>query len=266
MTNLWNVKEYPETLPIKVPGDTIPAIFWNAVKMRGGKMWLREKKLGIWRGWTWDEAGLAVREVANGLLALGFERQARTSILSNTRLEWLIADLAVLSCAGTSNGIYPTDSVEQVHYLCEDSSTEILFVEDEEQLDKALEARARLPLLRKIVVFDMKGLRDFTDPMVLSFAALCELGRKYMIAHALELPQRIAACKGDDLGILVYTSGTTGRAKGVMYSHRGMIYTLHQACLLMPQDETDERMCFLPLCHIAERLSGVYSSAVSYTH
>src|SRR5664279_5622224 len=168
--------------------------------MRAGKMWLREKKLGIWRGWTWDDAGLAVREAANGLLALGFERQARASILANTRIEWLIADLAVLSCAGTSNGIYPTDSIEQVHYLCEDSSTEILFVQDEEQLDKALSARERLPLLRKIVVFDMKGLRDFTDPMVLSFAALRELGRQHMTAHAQELPKRIESCKGDDLG------------------------------------------------------------------
>ena len=143
MSNLWNVKEYPQSQPIKVPGDTVTAIFWNAVKQRNTKMWLRQKKLGLWRGWTWQDAGTAVGEIANGLLGLGFARQERASILANTVIEWLLADMAILSCGGTSNGIYPTDSFEQVHYLCEDSSTTILFVEDEEQLDKALTALKR---------------------------------------------------------------------------------------------------------------------------
>ncbi|MEO8298591.1 MAG: AMP-binding protein [Burkholderiales bacterium] len=260
MTNLWNVKEYTANASIKVAGDTIPALFWNAVNKRGSKTWLREKKFGIWRGWTWNDAARVVREIGNGLLAIGFEPHVRSSILANTRVEWLLADLAVLSCGGASNGIYPTDSIDQVHYLCEDSSTEILFVEDEEQLDKALEARKRLPLLRKIIVFDMKGLREFDDPMVLGFDKLCEMGRQYEVSHPQELQQRIDGIKSDDLGILVYTSGTTGRAKGVMFKHSGMIHTLRHSAVLLPQDESDERMCFLPLCHIAERIGGAYAS------
>jgi len=72
VSNLWNVKEYPQSQPIKVPGDTVTAIFWNAVKQRNTKMWLRQKKLGLWRGWTWQDAGTAVGEIANGLLGLGF--------------------------------------------------------------------------------------------------------------------------------------------------------------------------------------------------
>lgn len=256
--NLWNVKEYPETMPIIVPGETIVEMFWNAVKMRGDKIWLREKDLGIWRGWSWNDVATAVRDVANGLLAIGFERQTRASILANTMVEWFLSDLAVLSCIGTTTGIYPTDSIDQVQYLCEDSSTEILFVEDEEQLDKALSARQRLPLLRKIIVFDMKGLRDFHDPMVLSFDRLRDLGREYAAAHPQALDERIASSKPDDLGALVYTSGTTGKAKGVMYAHRGMIFTVRQASVIQRQGEDDDRMCFLPLCHIAERLGGAY--------
>jgi len=260
LSNLWNIKDYPTTQPVRMPGDTVTAIFWNAVKRRGPNMWLRQKKLGVWRGWTWNDTGAAVAETANGLLALGFGRQERASILANTIIEWLLADMAVLSCGGTSNGIYPTDSTEQVHYLCEDSSTTVLFVEDEEQLDKALEVRKRLPLLRKIIVFDMKGLREFDDPMVISFDALRALGRSHALSHPDVLPERIEGCKPDDLAILVYTSGTTGKAKGAMYRHGGMVFALHNFTVALPQDETDERMCFLPLCHIAERLGGAYNA------
>ncbi len=79
-------------------------------------------------------------------------------------VEWVLADLAVLSCGGVSSGIYPTDSTAQVHYLCDDSRTTVLFVEDDEQLDKALQASEQLPLLRRIVVFDMEGLRRLRAP------------------------------------------------------------------------------------------------------
>jgi long-subunit acyl-CoA synthetase (AMP-forming) len=106
---------------------------------------------------------------SHGLIALGFEPGHTASILSNTVVEWVLADLGVLCAGGVSNGIYPTDSASQVHYLCDRLSTRVLFVEDEEQLDKALEVRDQLPLLRKIVVFDMEGLRDFQDPQVISW-------------------------------------------------------------------------------------------------
>jgi acyl-CoA synthetase (AMP-forming)/AMP-acid ligase II len=133
---------------IVVPGDTIAAMFWNAVAQRGDTVWLRQKELGIWRSWTWTQVGEAVAEIAGGLLSLGLAEGETASILSNTVPEWVLADLAVLSCGGVANGIYPTDAASQVHYLCEDSRTRVLFVEDDEQLDKALEVRERLPLLR----------------------------------------------------------------------------------------------------------------------
>ena len=104
-------------------------------------------------------------------MSLGFARGDTASILSNTVVEWVLADLAILSCGGVSNGIYPTDAAAQVHYLCEDSRTSILFVEDDEQLDKALEVREHLPGLQKIVVFDMEGLRDLHDPGVIAWSS-----------------------------------------------------------------------------------------------
>ena len=258
MSNLWDLSQIQPGRADVVPGDTIPALFWNAVRQRGDRVWLRQKELGIWKSWTWMQTAEAVREIAAGLQALGLQRGQTASILANTVVEWVLADLAVLSCGAVSNGIYPTDAASQVQYLCEDSSTRILFAEDDEQLDKALEVREQLPLLQKIVVFDMKGLRDLDDPDVMSLDALRALGRQWLAEHPDCVERSSAACELEDLAILVYTSGTTGKPKGAMHSHRGLVYTARGFNTLVAQDENDERMCFLPLCHIAERMGGEY--------
>ena len=260
MSNLWDLTHLQPQTRVVLEGDTIPAMFWNAVQQRSPQVWMRQKKLGIWRAWSWGQTGEAVREISGGLMSLGFARGDTASILSNTVIEWVLADLAILSCGGVANGIYPTDAASQAHYLCEDSRTSILFVEDDEQLDKALEVRESLPGLKQIVVFDMEGLRDLHDPGVVSLQELRSLGRDYLAAHPDELMQRVKACKPSDLAILVYTSGTTGKPKGAMHSHHGLVYTVRGYNTLVAQDEHDERMCFLPLCHIAERLGGEYFS------
>ena len=260
MSQLWDTSGIAPQKNVVMAGETIPAIFWNAVAARGPNVWMRQKDLGIWRSWTWNETGQAVREIGHGLMALGFEARHTASILSNTNIEWVLCDLAVLSAGGISNGIYPTDAPEQVHYLCEDSGTRVLFVEDDEQLDKALAVRASLPLLQKIVVFNMEGLRDFHDPMVISLKQLQALGRAHAQQHSDMLTQRSAACKPEELAILVYTSGTTGKPKGGMHSHHGLVFTVRGFNTLIARDERDECMCFLPLCHIAERMGGEYFS------
>jgi long-chain acyl-CoA synthetase len=260
MSNLWDLSGIQPQTNIVLQGETIPALFWNGVKERGPKVWMRQKDFGIWRAWTWNQTAEAVREIAHGLMALGFEARETASILSNTTIEWVLCDLAVLSAGGVSNGIYPTDAAEQVQYLCADSGTTVLFVEDDEQLDKALEVRDQLPRLKKIIVCDMDGLRDLKDPQVISLDALREVGRAHLETHPGLLEARVAAVKPEDLAILVYTSGTTGRPKGAMHSHKGLVYTLHGYNTLIARSESDECMCFLPLCHIAERMGGEYFS------
>ncbi len=260
MSNLWDLEHLKPSSDIAVSGDTMAAVFWNGVKKRGDGVFMRQKALGIWRSWTWNQTGDAVSEIAHGLMALDFKAGECASILANTVIEWVLADVAVMSVGGVSNGIYPTDASSQVHYLCEDSRTVVLFVEDEEQLDKALSVRDRLPLLRKIVVINMDGLRDLRDPNVISLKTLREMGRVHAVQHPGELQARVDACKPDDLAILVYTSGTTGKPKGAMHSHRGLVYAVRGYKSITPQDERDERMCFLPLCHIAERLGGEFFS------
>ncbi len=263
MSYLWDLGKLKANDRIVVPGDTVPRIFWHAARQRASLVWLREKELGLWRNWTWAQTADAVREIAHGLIALGLERGQTVSILANTVVEWVLADLAALSCGAVSSGIYPTDAAAQVHYLCEDSRTVLLFVEDDEQLDKALEVRDRLPLLRKIVVFDMDGLHDLHDDGVIGLDALRRLGREHMQSQPQAMQQRIDAALPDELAILVYTSGTTGKPKGAMHSHRTLVTSMRGYNLTTAQDENDERMCFLPLCHIAERMGGEYFAVYS---
>ena len=261
--SLWNVAPITHSSEVIVPGDTIPAVFWNAAKMRGPKIWMRQKHLGIWRSWTWNQTAQAVREIAAGLIALGLGKGECASILGNTCVEWVWADLAILSAAGVSNGIYPTDAPVQVQYLCEDSRTRILFVEDDEQLDKVLGVRDQIASLSKIIVMNMAGLKKLDDPGVLSLDTLRRLGSTYLVQHPTAVEERTQSCKPDDLAILVYTSGTTGKSKGAMHLHRGLVYTIRGYNSLIQQTEADERMCFLPLCHIAERIGGEYYALYS---
>ncbi|ARU05319.1 long-chain fatty acid--CoA ligase [Comamonas serinivorans] len=255
---LWDVADLKPATGVTVPGETVPEIFWNAVAQRGEAVWLRQKELGYWRSWSWNQTAEAVTEIGHGLMALGLAPGERVSILSNTVIEWVWCDLAILSAGGVSSGIYPTDSADQVEHLSADSSSVVLFVEDEEQLDKALTVRDRLPMLRHIVVFDMKGLRHLRDDQVMSLDALRERGRAHAAQHAGALRARSSAVKPQDLAILIYTSGTTGKPKGAMHSHAGLVYSTRGYNAVMEQTDQDERMCFLPLCHVAERLGGAY--------
>ncbi len=262
MRYLWQIEdEFARAEQNSAPplqGDTVQALFWNAVALRKSDVWLRQKELGIWRAWTWHETGEIVKEIAMGLHALGMRVQDRVSILSNTRAEWVRADLAILSLGGTSAGIYPTDAVSQVHYILSDSQSRFLFVEDEEQLDKALAVLPELPSLSKIIVLDDKGLRHFDHPQVLSLEALRQIGVKELSQAPVALDTLREASSPEHLAILVYTSGTTGKPKGAMHHQSGLVYAIRGHTQIIAQTPQDERMCFLPLCHIAERVGGAF--------
>ena len=260
--------ETQEALAMMAPeggADTIPKMFWRGVTEWQSQVSLRQKHFGIWQSITWGEFGQVAREIGMGLVALGFEPGECASVLSNTNREWLYADMGILGAAGVSNGIYPTDAPGQVEYLCSDSSSVYLFVEDDEQLDKALEVRASLPKLRKIFVFDTDGLRDFNDPQVMSLDALRVIGREYDAAHPTEWQRRVALRKPGDLAVLIYTSGTTGKPKGAMLSHTNLLTSARLYADAFKQHPDDERMCFLPLCHVAERIVGVYTAFLTGT-
>jgi long-chain acyl-CoA synthetase len=245
----------PATLTV---AETVPKSFLLAVETRGEKPALREKYLGIWQAVSWNDWLARAREIAYALLASGFRPGDVASVLSNTVPEWAYADMGIQCAGGVSSGIYPTDSVKQVEYLINDSRTRVLFVEDDEQLDKALETRGRCPSLEKIVIFDMEGLTDFRDPMCVSFSDFLAAGRSYMQGREGLWREMIEARGPRDLAILVYTSGTTGPPKGAMLSHHNIVTQMRHCMDVLSWCEGDERLAFLPACHVAERVAGMY--------
>jgi long-chain acyl-CoA synthetase len=239
---------------IEVEGcDTIPKLFWHQVKARGDRTAFREKQLGIWRATSWRDYGERAKAAGMGLVKFGLSHGQVVSVLAETVPEWLYVDMGTTAVGGVSNGIYPTDSAKQVEYILNDSRTRFLFVENEEQLDKFLEVRDRCPDLVKVFVFDMEGLAEFTDPMVMPFDELLELGRAYDKSNPALWEKLVASSRAEELAILVYTSGTTGPPKGAMLSHRNVIFQLANADAFIPLEENGEQLAFLPLCHVAER-------------
>ena len=240
--------------------DTLPKTFLLSVEKRAHHTAIREKRFGIWQSVSWRGWLERTKTITYALHSIGFRPGDTASILSNTVPEWTYADMGVLCAGGISSGIYPTDSAKQIAYLIQDSRTKVLFVEDDEQLDKALEVRGQCPTLVKIVIFDMEGLTDFHDPMVVSLEEFMAEGRNYMQGREALWDELVASRGPQDCAILVYTSGTTGQPKGAMHSHGGVCFQLRHSLDLLASVEGDERLLFLPLCHVAERVGGYYYS------
>jgi long-chain acyl-CoA synthetase len=240
--------------------DTIAKSFLLAVETRCDRPAIREKTFGIWQPTSWRQWLQISKEIAYALHATGFRPGDVASIIANSVPEWVFADMGILCAGGVSSGIYPTDSASQVEYLVNDSATKVIFAEDEEQLDKILSCRARCPTLQKIVVFDMEGLGGFSDPLVMSLAEFMALGANHLQGREALWDEMVGSRGAGDLAILVYTSGTTGPPKGAMHSNRGVTHQMRHANDLFPSTDSEERLVFLPLCHVAERIGGYYIS------
>ena len=242
----------------KMIPDTVPKLFFHRVEKYKDRVALRKKDLGIWDKITWLQYGEMVRRVGMGLVALGLKPKDRVAIMGESRPEWLYADLGNLSANGVSVGVYTTCSSEEVKYHLSHSEARFFFVEDEEQLDKALEIREQLPKLEKIIVMDMKGLRHFNDPMVISFDELLEKGRELDEKDPALFEQRVEKTRPQDIATFVYTSGTTGPPKAALLSHFNVLSNSNAFAKHVPAFDTDVILSYLPLCHIGERTMSVY--------
>jgi long-chain acyl-CoA synthetase len=237
--------------------DTVPKIFWNAVNTREHKTAMREKDLGIWQSISWKEYGEKAKYIGLALNSLGLDKSDVVSIASEGIPEWLFTDLGVICVGGISSGVYTTDSSSQVEYLVNDSKTSFYFAENEEQLDKILEVRDNCPSLKKIIIYDLEGLHDFSDPQVISFSELVKLGETIDKNHPDLFESLMSKVSPEDIAILVYTSGTTGPSKGAMISNNNIVYSINSGMNIFKPQENDEQLSFLPLCHILERTVSV---------
>ncbi len=243
--------------------DTLPKLFRARCEELGDKTAHREKDFGIWHAYSWKDWYEHSRLIALGLISLGLKAGECVSILSEDNKEWIYIDIGVQCVNGISTGIYTTDSASQLAYIVNDSKSRFLFLENDEQLDKYLQVRDEMPDLIKVIVLDGEGLHDFKDDHVIFIEDLYEIGRQELAKEPDRFEREIAATSPDATAMLIYTSGTTGMPKGVMIAHSNIVFTTASNALTLPVFADDEQVCFLPLCHILERMISVFGPIVS---
>lgn len=241
--------------------STLPALLLERAGAQGHATILRKKDRGIWQAITWSHLAERVRAIGLGLVEAGVGPGVVAGILAETGPDWIAADLAIQGAGGVSLGLAPTDPGEPTAATLAASGCRLLFVENEEQLDKVLHIRARCPALARIVIMDMKGLRDFSDPMCESLAAFSARGG----ALGADWAARVGAIDPASVAMLAVTSGTSEAPRLVALSHANLATQVGNAAALTGQGAADERLGFLPLSLAVERVFGLYVALWSGT-
>lgn len=241
---------------------TLPALLSENARNRGDRTAIREKEWGVWQKSTWREYAVAVAEFAAGLESLELGRGDIVILIGDNRPEWLIAELAIQSLGGMALGLYQDAPADEIGYIFELSETRLVVAEDQEQVDKMLAVRESAPTLKYVVYHDPKGLASYKADGLEPFDYIRRLGRNGRddIAMLAELAERAGKLKTDDACLVATTSGTTGRPKLAVLSHRNLLSMAHNLGLADPKRETDEFVSFLPLAWMGEQMMAVASS------
>lgn len=243
--------------PIDFEPGTLVELFLDGVEEHGNReAMLRREEDGTWRSHSFAEVGERVRELALGLRALGYERGERVGTISDTRMEWALADYGMILSGLVNVPVYPSLPAGEAAYILENAGARAAFVEDQEQYDKLVEVRREYPDLERAVSFEPVQASG-----ELPVIGLDELGRKGReadeeLAGSYEAYARRA--EPDDVVTLIYTSGTTGRPKGVMLTHNNFYSNSLLSARRLPVTSEDRHLSWLPLSHVFERMSGHY--------
>ena len=250
--------------PKSTKAANLAQLFLNRVEASADKEAFRYPDKTGWTSVTWKQAAERVEALAAGLLSLGVEPEDRIGIASTTRLEWILADLAILCAGAATTTVYPSTNAEDTAYILADSDSKIVFAEDDTQLKKLTERRGELPNLAKVVLID--GAAD--DDWVITLDDLADQGAKYLAEHPSCLRTVAEQIPSDQLATLIYTSGTTGRPKGVRLRHAAWVYTGGVIADMGLLREDDLQLLWLPLAHafgkvlIATQLACGFASAI----
>ncbi len=252
--------------------DAFPTVAWRIrdwAQRTPDRVAFRDKDFGIWKERTSAELWDDVLTAAHALLALGVQPRDVTSIHSEDRPEWLIFDFATVAINGISTGLYPTNPIAETQYLVNDAGSKVHLAEDQEQVDKIIDAGPdAYPTVEKIVYAEPRGVRSMDDARLMSWDEFMELGREHRESHPGAVEELMLEAQPDDVMTLIYTSGTTGPPKGAMLTHRnveaGVAHVLNDPKRFpsgRPENPSDEKLTYLPLCHVAERLFSSWSLA-----
>ena len=236
----------------------LPQQLLHWARVRPDDVALRQKLYGVWMPVTWSEYARESRRFGLGLLKLGLQPGQSVAVLSENCKEWVLAELGVALVGGVTAGVYPTSPAPEVEYLVALSEAPIIVCEDQEQLDKVLSVRERLPHLRAIVIIDPRGLRHYEHAGLHEFADVVALGERFEVDDAAAAAAASVGPALDDIGLMVFTSGSTGRPKAALMSWRGLGAAAQGLNSMLGCSERDSLVSYLPLCHVAEQMFSVH--------
>jgi long-chain acyl-CoA synthetase len=235
----------------------IYSLFRERTRQYRGKNVFYVRREGAWVGISWDEFEREAHEFASALLAMNLTPGASVCVLMGNVPEWPVCDVGTIMAGGCGVGLYPTNSAEQCEYIINHADAEFLVVDTPQQLEKVMGVRERLPKVKAIISLDERtsGAGDG----VLSYGDFLTLGAKKREDVQALLLERAEGAQADDTAVMVYTSGTTGKPKGACLSHRYIINSVESLRATIPVYDTDVAFSYLPYCHVAERISGLYN-------
>ncbi len=237
----------PERLERKT--TSMAGLMQHRVKTTPDREAFRYPVADQWRSMTWREAGERVNAIAAGLLALDIGRQERVGIVSNTRVEWILCDLGILSAGAATTTVYPSSTAEECAFILSDSGTKIAFVEDSGQLAKLRAHRNELPDLRKVILMEGAVPAENTDGWVMTLADVEAQGAAWLGKNSKAVDEAIAGIEGEHLATLIYTSGTTGQPKGVRLVHECWAYCADAMDAMKLITADDVQYLWLPMSH-----------------
>ncbi len=243
-----------------LPADaTIPRLLRRNAEERGSAPAMREKSMGIWRSQSWAQYYAGVREFALGLASIGFKRGDVLAVIGDNRPRLYAAQLAAQCLGGTPAPLYQDAAAEELVYVLEHAEASVVVAEDQEQADKILSIRARLPRLRLVVYEDARGMFHYRDEALRSFESVAAAGREFGLAHPGYVEAEIAKGQPTDVALLCYTSGTTGKPKGAMLSHANLIASGTAFLAETDLQFEDDWLAYLPMAWIGD---AVYTMVV----
>jgi long-chain acyl-CoA synthetase len=244
--------------------DTLPKLLIRNYQRYGKKaVAMREKDRGIWKRYTWEDYYKSVKYLSLCLVSLGLERGDKVAILGETKPQAYWAELAILSAGGVAVGIFADCTPPEVRFYVSHSDSRFIIAHDQEQVDKILQIKDELPLLKKVIYWDEKGLWFYDAPILMSLSDALEMGKEYERSHPGLFEENINRGNGDDIALILYTSGTTGIPKGAMLNHRGLIRAGDAIREVDSLDDKDVYLSFIPMAWVGEQIIGVACSIYS---